>query len=113
MEACQQFQRGESNIFENKQFIYQLINDYLDEKIECEYFCNLFSEVYNLKIDYDSLNKIEREQFKELAMMSSRFSPFETDLSKYDCYFGEVDIRKKTNEVRAKLMSNFTQQLEV
>lgn len=73
--------------------------DYLNKKIDTETFSDNFTIIYSLHIDYDTLSPVEHKLFNELDEITSRFSPFEEDLEKYDCYYSESDVEKKVKEV--------------
>ncbi|EAR66174.1 hypothetical protein B14911_10582 [Bacillus sp. NRRL B-14911] len=82
-----------------KKKLYELLNDYLEKKIGTETFSNDFTLIYNLHVDYDILSAEENKLFGELSGITSRFSPFEEDLKKYDCYYNENDVERKAKEV--------------
>lgn len=86
--------------------LYQLIQDYLNKQIDTETFSNDFTVIYNLHVDYDSLSTKELKLFGELSEITSRFSPFEEDLKKYNCYFNANDVEKKAKEVLKELSEN-------
>lgn len=79
--------------------LYQLLEDYLDKKIDTEIFSNDFTLIYDLHVDYDILSAEELKLFGELSEITGRFSPFEEDLKNFDCYFNETDVEKKAKEV--------------
>ncbi|TCL71551.1 self-protective colicin-like immunity protein [Hydrogenispora ethanolica] len=88
---------------QSKERLYHLIRLLVKNQCEIKSFCNDFTDLYNLEIDYQTLTREEQMKFKELAMITSRFSPFEDDLLNYDCYYSEQQIRDKVQEVIKQL----------
>lgn len=76
-----------------------LLRGFLQGELDAQSFSEQFSDVYNLEVDYATLNVLERKEFRALMVVASRFSPFEEDLINYDCYFGEHQLREKAKEV--------------
>jgi hypothetical protein len=65
------------------------------------YYC------YDLELDYESLSETEREAFKELSFVSSRFSEFRKNIEQHPgVYFTSKELRKKVQETQEKLVSN-------
>lgn len=89
--------------YASKEILYRLIRQFLNDELNVDDFCSNFSNIYNLEVDYNLLTGLERQKFKELAVLTSRFSPFEEDLKKYDCYFNEQQVRLKVMEVNHDL----------
>ena len=87
----------------SKEKLYYLLEKYLKGDYSTKLFSELFSDTYNLETDYDSLSVLEREFFSELSIITGRFSPFEDDLKKYDCYYNEEQVKEKVKEVVGKL----------
>ncbi|ELK43837.1 hypothetical protein BAG01nite_39800 [Brevibacillus agri] len=87
-----------------KERLYWLIELYQQNEIELPRFCDEFSYTYNIDLDYDELTELEREMFRNLAGIASRFSPFEED-HKLDpkAFYKEEDVREMVKLVVGKL----------
>ena len=73
-----------------------------------EDFCDEIYYTYDLNIDDETLTSDEKTIFKELALVTSRFSEFEQDHKKHPgAFFTATDIRRKVIETRKKLQKNF------
>lgn len=70
-----------SNVYENsdKRRLYWLINQYIIGNINESLFCDEFYYCYDLGIDRNKLNSVEKNTFKELDEIVSRFSPYKED----------------------------------
>lgn len=70
-------------------------------------FAEWFSNIYNHEINYDELSDYEHKLFGELVQITDRFSPFEEDLKKYDCYYSADVVKERAIEVYLKLKSYY------
>lgn len=86
-----------------KEKLYYLIEEFSHNNYRIEAFCDQFTAIYNLELDYDKLTSIEQIQFRHLNQFTSRFSPFKSDLEQYDCYYDEFKIREEVRKVRNSL----------
>jgi len=92
----------------DKRRIYQLIDMYLDEKINEAAFCHEFYCSYDLELDYDTLTEEEYKAFYELSEITIRFSEFEKDIKKYPgVYRTKEELKKKIIETKEKLVKYF------
>jgi hypothetical protein len=81
---------------EDKTYIYHLISQYIDNQISLEHFSEKYFNCYSKFLDYDTLTKIERELFKDLSIVSSRYTEHLDDLIKYPgTYFSKNDLDEK------------------
>jgi hypothetical protein len=91
----------------DKRRLYWLIGQYLSGKMDSNTFCDEYYYCYDLELDYESLSETEREAFKELSSVSSRFSEFRKDIEQHPgVYFTSKELRKKVQETQEKLVSN-------
>lgn len=92
-------------IFEKnkKRRLYLLMEQYLLNRITARIFCDEFYYCYDLDLDSNTLNEQEQKAFKELAIVTNRFSEFKEDHEKYPgTYFDEAKLKKKiieTNDI--------------
>jgi hypothetical protein len=92
----------------DKRRIYELINMYLDKKIDEANFCKEFLIFYDLYLDYETLSTEERTAFSELGKIASRFSEFEEDIKKHPgIYYTKEELNEKTVEVKNNLTCFF------
>lgn len=88
----------------DKRRLNWLIDQFLENKIDAETFCDEFHECYGLELGLDALTPLEEEIFYELSVVANRFSPFEEDLIKYPgTYFTEAELRQKIIDTKNKL----------
>lgn len=88
----------------DKRRIYELIEMYLQGKIDAWNFCNEFYVSYDLEVDSNTLTALEEQTFSELSSISSRYTKFEKDLINYpDVYSSEAELKKKIIETKDKL----------
>ncbi len=90
-------------IINSKEKLHYLIKEYLRGNYKTSTFCDLFSQVYDLEVDYRELSTRENELFTELSKMCGRFSDVEEDLKLPNVYFDEKVIKNKVNEVSKSL----------
>lgn len=83
--------------------LYFILENYINKKYSTEYFCDQMYELFDLEVDSNELTKLEYDSFKGLSEVTSRFSPFDEDLKKYDCYYSEEQVMNKAKGVWKKL----------
>ncbi|MDP1608655.1 MAG: colicin immunity domain-containing protein [Chlamydiales bacterium] len=92
----------------NKKYIYSIIDMYLSEKIDASTFCDEFYYSYDLELDHNCLNEIEKKVFSDLGEIVDRFSPFEKDLKEYPQFFvSEKDLKKSVSFSKGQLGDSF------
>lgn len=91
---------------DDKEKIYYLIREYVKGNYSTEVFCDEFTVIYNIEIDYDLLLPKEREYFRDLCSITSRFSADEEELKMLNVYCNETDVRKKISEIIKELNIN-------
>lgn len=71
----------QQDVYENsdKLRLYWLINQYIIGNINESLFCDEFYYCYDLGIDRNKLNSVEKNAFQELDEIVSRFSPYKED----------------------------------
>lgn len=80
------------------------IQEFLNNKIDVDTFCDKFTVFFAQEADYDTLTKKEYQILKDLEDTTSRYSPFEEEFSLYP-YKGEEEVRKKVQQVLDALNS--------
>lgn len=86
-----------------KEQLYYLINGVLNGSYQVKTFCNEFTRVYDLEIDYDELSELENDEFGDLCEMAGRFSDDEEELKIPNMYYSEEDILNKAKYVKQVL----------
>jgi hypothetical protein len=89
---------------DNKEYLYKLIIEYKNGNISTEFFCDNFDRVYNIELDYDTINEIEHELFKSLSYVAARFSPYEADKKIPKAFTTEKEVKEKVEEVYSRLV---------
>jgi len=87
----------------NKEKIVYLINGVINNSYDIETFCDEFTRIYDLEINYKELTDMERKELHDLCEMASRYSENEYELSIPNMYCSGTEILKKVTEVKAKL----------
>jgi hypothetical protein len=88
----------------DKRRLYWLIEQYLLGKINELTFCDEFYYSYDLEINEEILTEVERQSFKELSEVSSRFSQYEEDHKLDARAFSTVqELKQKIMETKDKL----------
>lgn len=88
----------------DKERIYHLINLYLYGKINETTFCRDYLRIYDIELDYDTLNEEEYHTFSNLARIASRFSECEEDIMRYPgVYYTKNELNKEIKEAKTKL----------
>lgn len=82
-----------------KDSLWYLIFALIDNKYDINTFCNEFTRIYDLELDYSQLNIIEHKNFKELSEMTGRFSDDEEELKIPKMYVSEEEVRKKVKQI--------------
>ena len=57
-----------------KESLWYLINELLNGSYSVNIFCNEFTRIYDLEVDYDELSLNENYEFSKLCEMTGRFS---------------------------------------
>ncbi|MGE5342074.1 MAG: hypothetical protein ACM3SY_11415 [Candidatus Omnitrophota bacterium] len=78
---------------DDKEVLYYLIEDYLNENVDTQKFARVFTRKYVIETDYDELSEIERTNFSALNRRTIRFSPEEEDV-KTGYYYSESQVRE-------------------
>ena len=63
-----------------KEQLWYLINGILEGAYDVETFCDEFTRIYDLEIDYETLSKTEKKEFGDLSEMTARFSNDDEEL---------------------------------
>lgn len=82
-----------------KEKLYYLLQEFQRGNYGIKTFCDEFTEIFDMELDYDSLTNLENQLFNELEIMTGRFSEFEEDLKIPNVYFSAEQVKKKINEV--------------
>lgn len=82
-----------------KEKLYYLLVEFQKGNYSIETFCNLFSEIFEMEIDYGSLNSVEYQLFNDLETKTARFSEFDEDLKIPNVYFSAEQVKETINEV--------------
>lgn len=83
-----------------KEQLYFLINGLLNNEYNIKDFCDEFSRIFNLEIDYDDLSEQEYDYFSNLSSIAARFSDDEEDLKLPNVFFDENQIIEETKKVK-------------
>ena len=86
-----------------KEKLFYLLREYKAGNYKTEIFCDEYTQVFNIELDYDTLSEAEYELLEELSNFTARFSPFEEDLKIPNVYYDEKQVREKASEVIEKL----------
>ncbi len=86
-----------------KEQLYYLIIEVLKGNYEVKTFCNEFTRIFDLEIDYKVLSKVEYECLNELADKAARFSNYEEDLKMPHVYFNEAQIIEEVKKTMSIL----------
>ena len=89
---------------EKQQLLY-LINGLLDNTYDIKTFCEEFTRIYDLELDYDTLSKQEESLLGEICIMSARFSNDPEELHIPNMYYSEEQIRHVVEQTSMKLSS--------
>jgi len=81
----------------NREALWYLIDGLLAGSYSVNNFCDEFSRIYNIEIDYDELTSEERLEFRELSKITGRFSPYEEDQKLYA--YNENDVYEKVRSL--------------
>ena len=83
--------------------LWYLINGLLENSYEIKVFCNEFTRIYNLEVEYDKLTDDENMEFGDLCEMAERFSDDLDELKIPNMYFSANEIVEKAKKVKLKL----------
>ncbi len=79
--------------------LYYLLREYRKGNYSDSIFCDQFTQVYNIELNYDMLEELEHKLFRELAEHTARFSEYEEDLTIPNVFYSGKDIKSKVEEV--------------
>lgn len=82
-----------------------LMNGLLEGSYEITIFCDEFSKIFDLEMDYAELNEEEMKELSDLSEMAGRFSDDENDLKMPCVYFDKTDIIEKVKYIRENIVS--------
>lgn len=88
----------------SKEKLYYLLLEYQKNKYDTSTFCDQFTIIFDVEIDYDTLSAVENELFNELSTITARFSSNEDDLKIPNMYYSEHEVKLKVNEILRKLL---------
>ena len=80
-----------------------LVDGLLNDLYEIGTFCDEFTRIYNLELDYDELTNEENVLFGELAEMAGRFSDDVDELMIPNMYCNKEEIIEKARISREQL----------
>ncbi len=83
--------------------LYYLIREYIKGNYDTNTFCEQFSLIYDMEVDDDDLNEIERTLFSNLSRIAYRFSPYEEDLAIPNMYYTEQEVKVEACRVQQEL----------
>ncbi|TRW21914.1 hypothetical protein FL857_11970 [Criibacterium bergeronii] len=86
-----------------RESLWYLINGLLNGSYSINVFCNEFTRIYDLEVDYDELSPEENYEFGKLSEMTARFSDDEEELKIPNMYYSENEIRNKVKCIFNKL----------
>ena len=86
-----------------KEKLYYLVREYSKGNYNTKVFCDEFSNIYNVEIDYAILNEVERQYFSNLCEITDRFSEYEDELQIPNMYYSEEDVRKAVERLMEAL----------
>ena len=88
----------------DKRYLYDLINNYLENKIDEDELCDKIYDSFVHEIDDLTLNDIELEAFSELEKVTKRFSAYEED-HKLDskAFTTKEEVRQAAIDAKNKL----------
>lgn len=90
-----------------KQQLYYLLKAFYHREYDVPTFCRAFEEVFYPDIPSDELTAFELAQFKSLAEVIVRFSPFDGDLKAYPkVYCTEAEVENSVRIVYANLITD-------
>ncbi len=89
-----------------KEQLWYLINGILEGAYDVETFCDEFTRIYDLEIDYETLSKTEKKEFGDLSEMTARFSNDDEELKIPNMYYSTEEVLQKVNEIKNKLYKN-------
>ncbi len=87
---------------QKEQLLY-LIEGLLNKSYAVDIFCNEFTRIYNLEINYDDLTEKENQYFGELCEISARFSNNKEDMKIPKIYSSEEEIVTKAKDIIKEL----------
>lgn len=82
-----------------------LINGLLEGEYDISVFCDEFSRIFDLEMDYEELTEEEMKELSDLSDMAGRFSDDENDLKMPCVYFDKTDVIEKAKYIRENIDS--------
>lgn len=76
-----------------------LIQTFLENEIDVKSFTDDFTLIYGQETDFERLEPKKYKLFRELNAVTSRFSPYQDEIEKYNAHYSENDVRLKAKEV--------------
>lgn len=87
-----------------KNKMWELIEDFINKKIDEAYFCENFFILYTDKIDYYEFDEFEQKILSRLSEVAGRFSAFETDHKQYPgLYYTKEELLTVIQESKEQL----------
>ena len=86
----------------DKEKLWYLINGLLEGSYAINTFCNEFTRIYDLEVDYDKFTDEENREFGDLYEMTGRFSDDIEELKIPHMYFSESEIVTKAKKITEK-----------
>ena len=87
----------------NREKLWYLINGLLEESYSPKTFCDEFTRIYDLEIDYDTLSEEEKCEFRDLSEMAGRFSDDADEITIPHMYFSANEIIDKAKHIKKEL----------
>lgn len=79
--------------------LWYLINGLLNDAYDINIFCDEFTRIFDLEVNYNELNEREKKDFKDLCELTARFSDDFEELRIPNMYVSELEIRKKVQQI--------------
>ncbi|MCA1057601.1 hypothetical protein LCL96_01555 [Rossellomorea aquimaris] len=90
-----------------KEQIYYLLNEYSKGNYDTKTFCDQFTNIFNIEIDYEKLSDLEYRLFNNLSKVTARFSPYDEDLIFSNVYYNEQDIKREVLSLQEILIKGY------
>ena len=82
----------------DKEQLLYLIKGLANNTYDITTFCNEFTRIYDLELDYSTLNIKESTIMDGICNLTARFSDDEEDLQLVNVYVDEKEIRKEVEK---------------
>ena len=90
----------------DKEQLWYLINEVLNDTYDIKTFCSEFTRIYDLEVDYEQLSEQENSEFGDLCEMTGRFSDDDDELKMQNMYYSKENILEKARYVKQKLKND-------